>query len=585
MAVTSAQVQELYVGLLGRAADKAGLDYWLGQLNATGSKLTLENLRANFVNQQAEYAATYGNLARADLVKAIYTNLFERTPTTEEVNYWANGSVSADQMVVAFLNGASAADKQVVGNKVFVAESYTSSTGASYNAAAAKAIVDNVNGTTASVNAALTTLESGGLAGQVPALGLVNKLAVANAAVASYEKAVATSNPAFDTNKDGAVTSLETAGVYNAAKGVRDSAVTGSTKTTGVLTAELADANAELATAKAAAVSANASAVANYDAAVANLASLKGTAADQTAHAAAVASAKAGIAAALTASTIAPKALDGTTALTTADGVYTALTTAPTSPAEVTARAALVTELQKAASYGTQIVALAEKTNAIATAEKAVDTTVPGSAAATLDGVAVVGPKYIAEVGEQKVAAELLAKIQALDVKVAEAKVAVDQFAVLNKAVVDAGKALVDFEAANTAKVDLHDITTGVTATAKSDVFYFADKMVATDDFTIGAVGGGVGNFGAGDHIVLGSSIAYNSGALTAGNGNTQEFFLVQTAAGVQVVIETANYGSSTTVVGAGNVIGASDNAAVITLVGVTAQQLSVHDGVISYVA
>ncbi len=35
MATTSAQVQQLYVAYLGRAADKAGLDYWLGELNAT----------------------------------------------------------------------------------------------------------------------------------------------------------------------------------------------------------------------------------------------------------------------------------------------------------------------------------------------------------------------------------------------------------------------------------------------------------------------------------------------------------------------------------------------------------------------
>lgn len=158
MAVTSAQVQELYVGLLGRAADKAGLDYWLGQLNATGSTLTLENLRANFVNEQAEYAATYGNLARADLVKAIYTNLFERTPTTEEVNYWANGTVNADQMIVAFLNGASVADQAVVSNKVVVAEYYTAAAGADFNQSAAAAIIADVNGTAASVSTALNGL-------------------------------------------------------------------------------------------------------------------------------------------------------------------------------------------------------------------------------------------------------------------------------------------------------------------------------------------------------------------------------------------------------------------------------------------
>jgi hypothetical protein len=28
------KIQELYVGIIGRAADKPGLDYWAGQINA-----------------------------------------------------------------------------------------------------------------------------------------------------------------------------------------------------------------------------------------------------------------------------------------------------------------------------------------------------------------------------------------------------------------------------------------------------------------------------------------------------------------------------------------------------------------------
>ncbi|MEG2043234.1 MAG: DUF4214 domain-containing protein, partial [Hafnia sp.] len=63
MATTSAQVQQLYVAYLGRAADKGGLDYWLGQLNATPAKITLDQIRANFVNEQPEYKAAYEGLS------------------------------------------------------------------------------------------------------------------------------------------------------------------------------------------------------------------------------------------------------------------------------------------------------------------------------------------------------------------------------------------------------------------------------------------------------------------------------------------------------------------------------------------
>ncbi|RUA22345.1 DUF4214 domain-containing protein [Billgrantia gudaonensis] len=48
------QVQLVYIGLLGRAADKAGLDYWVGEIDS--GNMTIEDVRANIVNQQQEYA-------------------------------------------------------------------------------------------------------------------------------------------------------------------------------------------------------------------------------------------------------------------------------------------------------------------------------------------------------------------------------------------------------------------------------------------------------------------------------------------------------------------------------------------------
>lgn len=127
MAVTAQQLQQLYVGYLGRAADQAGLDYWLTELNAEGATITLENVRANFVNEQPEYADAYAGLNRQQTVSQIYQNLFNRTPSDAEVAYWTYSSnVNIDQLIVAFLEAASPVDRLVIDNKVVIAQQITS---------------------------------------------------------------------------------------------------------------------------------------------------------------------------------------------------------------------------------------------------------------------------------------------------------------------------------------------------------------------------------------------------------------------------------------------------------------------------
>ncbi len=53
---TSLDIQKIYIGLLGRAADAEGLAYWSGQV--TAGNITLDGVRANIVQSQAEYAST-----------------------------------------------------------------------------------------------------------------------------------------------------------------------------------------------------------------------------------------------------------------------------------------------------------------------------------------------------------------------------------------------------------------------------------------------------------------------------------------------------------------------------------------------
>lgn len=165
MATVSQQIQQIYVGLLGRAADKAGLDYWAAEI--AGGVLSIEQLRANIVNEQPEYAAGQGSMTRAQAVADLYENLFNRQPDDAGLEYWVNGggaSVNIDQLVLALIDGAAAADQLVLDNKTEVAEYYTAAAGADYTADAAAGAVDDVDGTRASVDAAKGAVDSGSVA-------------------------------------------------------------------------------------------------------------------------------------------------------------------------------------------------------------------------------------------------------------------------------------------------------------------------------------------------------------------------------------------------------------------------------------
>ncbi|MGM0693357.1 MAG: DUF4214 domain-containing protein [Pseudomonadota bacterium] len=149
MATVAEQIQKVYIGLLGRAADQAGLDYWTDEIES--GALTLEQLRANIVEEQDEYDKGIGDMSRAQAVNQLYQNLFNRSAEDEGLDYWVNGGgadVSFDQLVMALVDGASAADTLALDNKAQVAEYYTAQAGEDYAPAAARAAVDDVDGDT-----------------------------------------------------------------------------------------------------------------------------------------------------------------------------------------------------------------------------------------------------------------------------------------------------------------------------------------------------------------------------------------------------------------------------------------------------
>jgi len=168
---TASDLQQLYVGYFGRAADQEGLNFWLEAINNGG--LSLDNVHASFV-QSVEYAALYDSLSNSDLVTQVYLNVLGRAVEAEGLAFWAGaldaGTITQDQLIEGLLSGLSANDALIVQNKVTVANYYTTQVGAAYgeaDKAQSSDILADVDGTLASVGTALTAV-GGIVPGGVP---------------------------------------------------------------------------------------------------------------------------------------------------------------------------------------------------------------------------------------------------------------------------------------------------------------------------------------------------------------------------------------------------------------------------------
>lgn len=146
--VSTAQFIEcIYIAYWGRAADPAGLAYWVGLYNA--ATLDFAGVAENFANSvEATGAYAYFDTVfnhpetpltdqmREDFVAAIYQNLFDRVPDEAGLAYWVgvlnSGDVTPGQFIVTIINaayqgrhGASAEDWRNVHAKTQVAQYFT----------------------------------------------------------------------------------------------------------------------------------------------------------------------------------------------------------------------------------------------------------------------------------------------------------------------------------------------------------------------------------------------------------------------------------------------------------------------------
>ena len=120
MPMTAQAAQQLYVAYFNRPADTIGLAYWMTKDAAAAS--------AAF-SVSAEYVATYAGMSNAQIVNAIYTNLFGRGAEPAGLTYWgaalSAGTVSVSNAVTAIAAGAQGTDKVAYDSKVTAATAFT----------------------------------------------------------------------------------------------------------------------------------------------------------------------------------------------------------------------------------------------------------------------------------------------------------------------------------------------------------------------------------------------------------------------------------------------------------------------------
>jgi hypothetical protein len=107
---TEKLVAELYVSILGRAPDVAGLRYWADNIDHKG--WTPTTVAQSFFDQpetKAKYPSYY---TTSEFVTVVYGNVLGRAPDAEGLNYWTtqlnSGTIARQDFITAIVNAVKA---------------------------------------------------------------------------------------------------------------------------------------------------------------------------------------------------------------------------------------------------------------------------------------------------------------------------------------------------------------------------------------------------------------------------------------------------------------------------------------------
>jgi S-layer protein len=159
MAVTTAQLQQIYLAYFGRPADFDGIAFY------TASNMDIWQVAAAF-SASPESQALYGAGFSPTVINNIYNNLFNRDAEPDGLLYWsqqvATGKLSAAGAALGILLGAQNADLTTVNNKLAVSATFTAHLDTTpeilaYRGDAAAAVARNFLKTVTSDAATVTT--------------------------------------------------------------------------------------------------------------------------------------------------------------------------------------------------------------------------------------------------------------------------------------------------------------------------------------------------------------------------------------------------------------------------------------------
>lgn len=114
---SAGQAFRLYQAALDRPAEKAGLGFWIYQLDRG---LTLDDMVQDIINTQPEFIQKYGsNPTDAQFVELLYANVLHRTPDAAGYNFWLNALTTHNTThvgIVKFFSESPENQAQVIGS-------------------------------------------------------------------------------------------------------------------------------------------------------------------------------------------------------------------------------------------------------------------------------------------------------------------------------------------------------------------------------------------------------------------------------------------------------------------------------------
>ncbi len=120
---TKFEVARLYTATFNRAADSAGLDYWVNDSN-----LPIEGIAQSFFDQPETQQKYPDYISNEVFVNTIYQNLFNRDAKEAGLDYWVgeleSGNISRGNMILAIINGALGTDRLILEHKTAVSIYY-----------------------------------------------------------------------------------------------------------------------------------------------------------------------------------------------------------------------------------------------------------------------------------------------------------------------------------------------------------------------------------------------------------------------------------------------------------------------------